>query len=110
MAEEDRRLDKLMELFYADAIDVREFKRRRDASADMTSRMRERYDELKARDVDATALAMGAREAVALISDPDVPAAEQNAALRSVVERIDYWREDKRGGKITLAVHLRGLD
>ena len=49
MAEEDRRLDKLMELFYADAIDVREFKRRRDASADMTSRMRERYDELRAR-------------------------------------------------------------
>lgn len=110
MAEEDRRLDKLMELFYADAIDVHEFKRRRDVSTDMTKRMRERYNELKARDVDTTALAIGAREAVALISDPDVPAAEQNAALRSVVERIDYWREDKRGGKITLVAHLRGLN
>lgn len=110
MAEEDRRLDKLMELFYADAIDVREFKRRREASADMTKRMRERYDELKARDIDAEELIIRAREAIALLSDPDVPAGEQNKALRSIIKKIDYWREDKRGGKITLVVHLRGID
>lgn len=110
IAEEDRRLDKLLELFYADAIDVREFKRRREASEDVVKRMRERHDELSAKSVDPVAIAATTRSALLALKDDSVSAEAKNDLLKSFVERIDYWREDKWGGRIRLAVHLRGID
>ncbi len=109
LAEEDRRLDKLMELFYADAIDVHEFKERRAASDELTRRMRKRHDELAARSRDPEEIVTTTREAIRLLGSDRVGAEAKNDCLKSFVERIDYWREDRRGGRIKLDVHLKGM-
>ena len=110
LADEERRLDKLLELFYAEAITVSEFKSRRDASEESAGRMRSRLAELAARDVDADGFAYTVREAVGILRDEGADAAAKNDAVRSVVERVDYWREDTRGGKVRLRVELKGID
>lgn len=109
LAEEDRRLDKLMELFYAEAITVEEFKDRRRASEEKTRRLRERHDELSARDVDPERIAFTTREAIRLLRDPRVGAEPKNAMLKSFVERIDYWGSENRGRVVRLDIHLKGL-
>lgn len=109
LAEEDRRLDKLMELFYAEAITVGEFKDRRRASEELTARLRARHDELAARDVDAVEVVCTTRQAIRLLRDPSVGAEEKNAMLRSIVERIDYWGSEDRGRTVRLDVRLRGV-
>lgn len=109
MAEEDRKLDKLLELYYAEAITVAEFKRRRDESSELSRRLRERHDELAARAVDPMEIVTTTREAIRLLASDDVSAEAKNDFLRRIIERIDYWREDRRGGRIRLVVHMRGM-
>lgn len=110
IVEEDRRLDKLLELYYAEAITVAELKARRDASDERASQLRARYDELVARDVDVTRVASTTRDVIRMLGDGAVSAEAKNDALRGIVSRVEYWREDRRDGEITLRVHLRGLD
>lgn len=109
LSEEDRRLDKLMELFYADAITVGEFKERRRASEETARRLRERHDELAARDVDPVRIVYTTREAIRLLRDPDIGAEAKNSMLKSFVERIDYWGSENRGKVVRLDIHLRGI-
>lgn len=109
ITEEDRKLDKLLELYYAEAITVGEFKQRRDASEELARRLRERHDELTARAVDPTEIVTTTREAIRLLADNAVSAEAKNSFLRRIIERIDYWREDRRGGRIRLVVHMRGM-
>lgn len=109
IAEEDRKLDKLLELYYADAITVDELKRRRSASEDLSRRLRERHDELVSRDVDPLEVSTTTREAIRLLSSDEVSAEAKNDFLRRVVERVEYYREDRPGGRIRLVVRLRGL-
>ena len=109
IAEEDRKLDKLLELYYADAITVSELKQRRAASEDLSRRLRERHDELVSRDVDPAEVSTTAREAIRLLSGDEVSAEAKNDFLRRVVERVEYYREDRPGGRIRLVVRLRGL-
>ena len=108
---EGRRLDKLMELYYAEAITVSEFKERRAASDELVRRLRRRHDELAARSVDPAELAFGTREAIALLRDPSVGAERKNEALKAVVERIEYEELDRarKDRRISLHVTLRGL-
>lgn len=110
IAEEDRRLDKLLELYYAEAITVGEFKQRRDASEELAGRLRERYDELTARAASPMEIATTTREAIRLLASDEVSAEDKNAFLRRVIDRIDYWREDRYGGRIRLVVHMSGMD
>lgn len=109
IAEEDRRLDKLLELYYADAITVDEFKARRSSSEARLLGLRERRDELASRSVDPMEVVSTTREALRMLADGSVPAEEVNACLRSFVERVDYFRDDEPGGRIRLVVRLRGL-
>lgn len=109
IAEEDRKLDKLLELYYADAITVAELKQRRAASEDLSRRLRERHDELTSRDVDPVEVSTTVREAIRLLSGDEVSAEAKNDFLRRVVERVEYYREDRPGGRIRLVVRLRGL-
>lgn len=109
---EDGRLDKLMELFYADAITLSEFKERRDASKELVERLRARHDELVARDIDATELTAKVREAVALLENDDVSAETKNDMLRGFVSKIEYEEIDRarKDRQISLTVRLRALD
>ncbi len=110
MAAEDRKLDKLLELYYAEAITVSEFKQRRDTSEELVAKMRERHDKLTARAVDPIEIATTTREAIRLLASDDVSAEVKNDFLRRIIDRIEYWREDRRGGRIRLVVHMRGID
>lgn len=108
--EEDRKLDKLLELYYAEAITVGEFKQRRDASEELSRRLRERHDDLAARAAEPAEIVTTTREAIRLLADDSVSVEAKNSFLRRIIERIDYWREDRRGGRIRLVVHMRGMD
>lgn len=108
LAEEDRRLDKLMELFYAEAITVDEFKQRRRSSEELTRRLRERHDELSARDVDPVEVVCTTREAIRMLKDPAIGAEARNSMLKSFVDRIDYWGAENRGRDVRLDIYLKG--
>ena len=108
---EDGRLDKLMELFYADAISVTEFKERRDASREKVQRLRNRHDELESMDRSAGEVVVRAREAIGMMADDSVSAATLNEALRSFISSIEYEELDRamRNRKIALTIRLRAL-
>lgn len=108
---EDGRLDKLVELFCADAISVEEFKARRDASRELADRLRARRDELAGMDADVGELVVRAREAVSLIDDDAMTAEEVNGALRSFISRIEYRELDRatKNRKIELTVRFRAF-
>ena len=54
-------------------------------------------------------------EALELLKDPDAPALEKNMLLKKCIDRIEYYREKKKGGNrrwgdpepMQLDVHLR---
>ena len=54
-------------------------------------------------------------DALALLQDPDAPALEKNMLLKKCIDRIEYFREKKKGGNrrwgdpepMQLDVHLR---
>ena len=108
---ESRRLDKLMELFYADAITVHEFKVRRDAADEHVRKLQTRHDELVARDIDASEVAFRTREAISTLRDDGVSAEDKNTVLKAIVERIEYFEHDRArvNRDIELRVKLRGL-
>lgn len=111
IAAEEGRLDKLIELYNAEAITVAEFKERRAGSDEMVSTLRARLAELRSRDVDAGEVAFRTREAIRSLRDPSLTEEEQNAVLKAVVERVEYFELDRArvNRKIELRVRLRGL-
>lgn len=112
LADESRKLDKLIELFNADAITVYEFKDRREASDVLVKQLREKHDELTAKMVDPDEIAFTTREALMLLRDESVDAELKNNALKRFVERIEYEEIDqaRKNRQIKLTVHLRGLN
>ena len=112
LAEEDRRLDKLMELYYADAITLEEFKSRKTASDDTTGRLAAKLEELRGRDSDPLEIAFSVREALGILRDESVSAEDKNVALKSFVDRIEYEELDtaRKNRQIKLTVHLHGFD
>ena len=112
LADESRKLDKLIELFNADAITVYEFKDRREASDVLVKQLREKHDELTAKMVDPDEIAFTTREALMLLRDESVDAELKNNALKRFVEKIEYEEIDqaRKNRQIKLTVHLRGLN
>ena len=107
-----QKLDKLIELFNADAITVYEFKERREASDEMIRQLRERRDELYARDIDPEEIAFTTREALGILRNDDVSAEVKNNALKRFVEKIEYEELDqaRKNRQIKLTIRLRGID
>lgn len=112
LADESRKLDKLIELFNADAITVYEFKERREASDILVKQLREKHDELTAKMVDPEEIAFTTREALTLLRDESVDAELKNNALKRFIEKIEYEEIDQasKNRQIKLTVHLRGLN
>lgn len=112
LRKEDGRLDKLMELFYADAITVSEFKVRRDQSKALVERLRKRHDELSSKSIDTHDTAVRVRELIDMLRDDAVGAEEKNNSLRSLISKIEYRELDRarKDRAIELIVTLRALD
>ena len=91
IAAAQRRIDKLVELHFEDAISVAEFRDRRAPVDAQMELMQKRLAELCAmRIADPREVVTTLREAIASLKDPSVSAAEQNRALRRIVDRIEY--------------------
>ena len=112
LRKEDGRLDKLMELFYADAISIDEFKVRRNASKELVERLRKRHDELSAREVDVQELACKTREAIGVLRNESISAETKNGTLKSLIQKIEYEEIDRarKDRQISLTVRLRALE
>ena len=112
LADEAKKLDKLIELFNADAITVYEFKERREASDELVKQLRERHEELSARSVDPDEIAFTTREALGILRNENVSAEVKNNALKRFIEKIEYEELDqaRKNRQIKLTVRLRGID
>lgn len=111
IAQESRRLDKLIELYFADAITVDEFKSRREASEESLRDLRSRAEDLgRARRTPAET-AVTVREAIRMLEDDSVSAEAKNAALKQFVDRIEYENMTQRQNDqdIRLRVTLKQL-
>lgn len=90
LAREERTLDKLFELYLADAITVEEFKSRRESSEELQSALKARCASLEGETTSPQEVAFTIREALGKLKDDAVPPQAKNAALRSFIERIEY--------------------
>ena len=111
LSREANKLEKLIELYYAEAITIEEFKARREASEELQETLKMRCAELLVERPTPQQVAATVREAIALLRDDDVPAQKKNTALKSFVERIEYENftvPRSRNYDIRLDIILRG--
>ena len=104
LKKEERKLDKLMELYFADAITIDEFKIRREASESARESMERRLRELEAEKPPTKKKVATLRKAMRAIKSDKASAADKNAFLKQVIKRIDYYR---REGDVELTVTLK---
>lgn len=104
LKKEERKLDKLMELYFADAITIDEFKIRREASESARESMERRLRELEAEKPPTKKKVATLRKAMRVIKSDKASAADKNAFLKQVIKRIDYYR---REGDVELTVTLK---
>ena len=107
--EQDARLDKLVDLYCKGALSVDEFKVRRERSASEADRLRARRDVLASKAVSAQKGTHTASEVLELIRGDSTPPDKVNAALRMLVERVEYFELDtaRRNRSIKLVITLR---
>lgn len=109
LAREERTVEKLLELYYADAITIDEFKERRERSDEAKVALEARRDELELEARGASnqrELAFNVREAIALLEDDSVSAQAKNEALRMFVERIEYENFTEHINKQDIRLHI----
>lgn len=87
---EERKLEKLIELYYADAITIEEFKTRRKQSEELQESLKARYAELSVERPTPKQIATSVKEAIALLRDENVSAQKKNTALKTFIDRIEY--------------------
>lgn len=111
LSREANKLEKLIELYYADAISIEEFKARRTASEELQETLKARYAELLVEKPTPKQVAVTVREAIALLRDDDVSPQKKNTALKSFIERIEYENftvPRSRKYDISLDIVMRG--
>jgi hypothetical protein len=90
IADEERKMGKLIELYYADAISIDEFISRRSDSDELVRKLTASREELSRRNANPQDLAATAREVVAALRSDEISAERKNDMLRGLVERIGY--------------------
>lgn len=106
----ERKIDKLIDLFTAEALTVSEFRKRRAATDELLEKAKARIEEIDVTEVpDPVAVATSVRETVALIRDDDVSAESKNNALKAVISRVEMENlsEVKGVDDIKLDIFLR---
>lgn len=90
LAREERKLDKLLDLYLEEAITVEEFKSRRENSEELQDALKARLASLEGEATSPQEVAFTIREALGKLKDDTVPPQAKNAALRSFIDRIEY--------------------
>lgn len=90
LAQEEKRLDKLMDLYFADAITIDEFKERREASEELREALQSRIEALQGDRPSLQEVAFTIREAITKLRDESVDARAKNTALKSFIEKIEF--------------------
>lgn len=106
----ERKVDKLIDLFTAEALTVSEFRSRRAATDELLERARARVAEIDATELpDPVAVSVGVREVLALLGDEGVGAKVKNDALKAVISRVEMENLSKVNGvdDIKLEIFLR---
>lgn len=106
LAREERTVEKLLELYYADAITIDEFKERRQRSDEAKVALAARREVLLLETEPPRELAFTVREAIALLEDDSVSAQAKNEALRMFVERIEYENFTKHINQQDIRLHI----
>jgi DNA invertase Pin-like site-specific DNA recombinase len=109
LAKEDGRLDRLIELYEADAITIGEFKERRDASRESAARIKARLDEIEAESMRGEVISDTVPKVIEMLEDPDVSEEMKNTALKSIVSQIRYRELDtaRKDRAIELEIDFR---
>lgn len=103
--ETKKRKDKLIELYTAGAIKIRDFSERNDPLDKQLSELEKTLEEeMSFTPVRPEQQAAMLSELVAMLADESIPAQDRNDAVRAVVERITY---ENNGGHLSLKVFLR---
>lgn len=90
LAKEARKLEKLFDLYIADAISVEEFKSMRSESEELQATLEERKEKLSGKKKTPQEVVFTIREAIAKLKDDDVSAQAKNIALRAFIKSIEY--------------------
>jgi len=90
IAREANKLDKLVDLYYADAITIDEFKDRRKRSEELQEALRAKHAELLKDKPTPQEIAFTVRDAIGKLEDQNIDAEKKNVALKAIVERIEY--------------------
>lgn len=106
LAREERTVEKLLELYYADAITIDEFKERRQRSDEAKVSLAARREVLLLETEPPRELAFTVREAIALLEDDSVSAQAKNEALRTFVKRIEYENFTQHINQQDIRLHI----
>lgn len=100
------RLEKLFELYFADAITIEEFKERRASGEGLIETLELQRVELSKSRPAPSEVAFTIREAIHKLEDPDVEPQAKNEALRSFIDRIEYENLTERINKQDIRLHI----
>lgn len=94
LEQEERRIEKLMDLYFADAITVDEFKEKRSSMTANKEALEKRLHKLEKETVPSPKeLVFTIRGALTKLRDESVPVEAKNAALKSFIDRIEYTND-----------------
>ena len=106
---EENRLDKLMELYFNEAITLDEFKERRRKSEELTDQLNKRLKELGKPKKSPGEIQTSIHKAIEMLRDDSVDAEAKNQFLKSFIEKIEYenYTEKQTEPDIRLTIYLK---
>lgn len=106
MIQEEGRLDKLMELYFNEAITLDEFKERRAKSEQVAAQLQKRLDELGAPRKTPKEIKTSVHKAIEMLKDESVSAEAKNTFLKSFIERIEYENHTERQSQQDIRLNI----
>lgn len=109
IVKEENKLDKLMELYFNEAITLDEFKERRRASEELTDQLTKRLKELGQPRKSPEEIRTSIHEAIEMIRDENVDPLLKNQFLKSFIKKIEYenYTEKISRPDIHLTIYLK---
>lgn len=87
---EENALEKLLELYYSDAITIEEFKQKRSESKGKAESLQNRLKELEIEPAPPEKIVYMIKDALRLLRDDDIPAQLKNDVLKGFVDRVEF--------------------
>ena len=109
LVKEEGRLDRLIELYFNEAITLDEFKERRRKSEELTAQIENRLKELGEPRKSPSEIRTSVYKAIDMIRDNSVDPAAKNQFLKSFIKKIEYENCTQKVNKpdIRLTIYLK---